>query len=117
LRTRSDDSLKAARVRTQPFWTDLSPSIPANLLGHPVYLSSAMDSVVTSGSADEVILFGDFRQAYVIVDRLGTTLAVNPMVVGSNRRPTGEIGFLGYWRNGADVLDQTAASGLKLLHL
>jgi HK97 family phage major capsid protein len=99
------------------FWTDLGPGIPSQLLGHPVYLSSAMDAVVASGSEDHVILYGDFKKAYAIVDRIGTSIAFNPFVVGSNRRPTGEVGWLAYWRNGADVLDQTSASGLKILHL
>jgi hypothetical protein len=37
-------------------------------------------------------------------------------VIGSNRRPTGEVGWFMYWRTGADVVDQTNASHFKLLH-
>ena len=40
-----------------------------------------MDSEVVSGSQDEVIVYGDFRAGYRIYDRLGLSLAVNPMVI------------------------------------
>jgi hypothetical protein len=43
-------------------------------------------------------------------------MAFNPFVVGSTRRPTGNAGWLFYWRTGGDVTDQTNASHFKLLH-
>jgi predicted phage gp36 major capsid-like protein len=50
-----------------------------------------------------VLLSGDFSQ-YAIVDRLGATVEHLPLLVGANRRPTGERGWFLYWRTGADVL-------------
>jgi HK97 family phage major capsid protein len=99
------------------FWTDLGGGQPPSLIGNPVYQSSAMDGTVTSGSDDNVLILGDFRQGYCIVDRVGTTLAHNPVVLGSNRRPTGEVGWLGYWRTGADVLDSATCDQFRILHL
>jgi HK97 family phage major capsid protein len=56
-------------------------------------------------------VLGDFSQ-YVVVDRVGMSIAFNPLVVGSNRRPTGEIGWAAFWRVGADVDN---ANGFRLL--
>ena len=98
------------------FWTDLGSGAPPNLIGHPIYESDQMDSTIVSGSNDDVLLLGDFRQGYCIVDRIGTFLTYNPLVIGSNRRPTGEVGFYGFWRTGADVLDSTCDQ-FRLLRL
>ncbi len=97
------------------FWADLGANTPSLLLGHPTYASSAMDGTIVSGSQDSVLLIGDFRQGYAIVDRVGTSIVAAPVVWGSNRRPTGEAGFYAYFRSGADVIDQTNASHFKLL--
>jgi HK97 family phage major capsid protein len=99
------------------FWVDLGGGLPAQLIGYPCYQSSVMDSTVVSGSEDNIMLLGDFRAGYRIYDRIGTTVAFNPLVVGgSGRRPTGEVGWFFYWRTSGDVTDQTNASHFKLLH-
>lgn len=98
------------------FWVTLGGGQPDMLIGYPVYESSAMDSIVASGSQDDLIVLGDFRNGYRIYDRLGATMAFNPFVVGSSRRPTGNAGWLFYWRTAGDVTDQTNASHFKLLH-
>jgi HK97 family phage major capsid protein len=98
------------------FWVTLGGGQPDRLIGYPVYESSAMDSIVASGSQDDVILLGDFRNGYRIYDRLGATMAFNPFVVGSSRRPTGNAGWLFYWRVAGDVTDQTNAQHFKLLN-
>jgi HK97 family phage major capsid protein len=97
------------------FWVTLGGGQPDRLIGYPVYESSAMDSTVVSGSLDYTVALGDFRNGYRIYDRLGATMAFNPFVVGSSRRPTGNAGWLFYWRVAGDVTDQTAASHIKLL--
>ena len=64
--------------------------------------------------ADDILLFGDVSQ-YRIVDRVGLVMLYNPMVMGSaNQRPTGQAGWFGYWRVGADV--QTS-NGFRLLKI
>lgn len=98
------------------FWVTLGGGQPDRLIGYPVYESSAMDSIVASGSQDDVILLGDFRNGYRIYDRLGATMAFNPFVVGGSRRPTGNAGWLFYWRVAGDVTDQSAAQHFKLLN-
>lgn len=98
------------------FWVTLGGGQPDRLIGYPVYESSAMDSIVASGSQDDVILLGDFRNGYRIYDRVGATMAFNPFVVGTSRRPTGNAGWLFYWRVAGDVTDQTSAQHFKLLN-
>jgi HK97 family phage major capsid protein len=86
------------------------------LLGRNVYEASAMEatsSFTSTASDDFAIVLGDFSE-YQIVDRVGATLALNPMVVGSSRRPTGQAGYLLWWRTGADVL---ATGAFQLLRL
>jgi HK97 family phage major capsid protein len=98
------------------FWVDLGGGLPAQLIGYPTYQSSVMDSTVVSGSDDNIMLLGDFRAGYRIYDRVGATIAFNPLVVGgSGRRPTGNVGWFYYWRTSGNVTDQTNASHFKLL--
>jgi HK97 family phage major capsid protein len=97
------------------FWQDFGGAQPSSLIGYPTFESSTMDSTTVSGSLDYLMLLGDFRNGYRIYDRIGAQLVYNPFVVGGNRRPTGNAGWLFYWRTGADVTDQTNASHIKLL--
>lgn len=97
------------------YWVDFGGAMPSKLIGYPTYLSSAMDTTIVSGSADYVLLLGDFRNGYKIVDRVGMQMRYNPLVIGSNRRPTGEVGWFAYWRTAGDVTDQTNASHFRLL--
>jgi len=51
------------------------------------------------------MVFGDFAQSFAIVDRIGGIIDTDPMVRGSNRRPTGQFGFFYFWRVGSGLLD------------
>lgn len=95
------------------FWADLGVATPSQLLGRPVYESSAMDSTIVSGSNDDILILGDFRK-YQIVDRMGLELVYNPLVLGSNRRPTGEVAWVAFWRVGGDCLDANAFRMLRV---
>ena len=95
------------------FWADFGDGTPSRLLGKAIRENSDMDSTIVSGSNDDVIVIGDFSK-YVIVDRIGTSIAYNPLVVGSNRRPTGSVGWFAYWRVGADTVDANAFRSLRL---
>lgn len=95
------------------FWTDLNADIPPLLLGKPVYEASSMDNTIVSGSNDDVLLFGDFSK-YYIVDRIGMEVLFNDLVLGSNRRPTGEVAWVCFWRTGGDCVD---TNGFRLLRL
>jgi len=97
------------------FWVDLGGGLPAQLIGYPAYQSSAMDSSIVSGSSDDVLVLGDFRN-YFIYDRLGIQIAFEPMVKGAGFRPTGHVGWWAHWRTGAGAsTEQTAA--FRLLRL
>jgi HK97 family phage major capsid protein len=95
---------------------DLGPGIPSQLLGRSTYQSSAMPAAPLSSataSSDDVLILGDFSE-YLIVDRVGMEVVYNPLVLGSNRRPTGEVGWAAFWRVGADV---TNADAFRLLRV
>lgn len=78
----------------------------AQIIGYPANESSAMPSVLTTGS--KIAVFGDFRY-YLIVDRIGMDIEVIPHLFGAtNRFPTGQRGLYAIWRNTAKVLDANA---------
>lgn len=91
------------------FWVDLGPGTPSQLLGVPVARSSSMTSSLSAATAstDNVLILGDFSQ-FLIVDRIGMETVYNPLVLGTNRRPTGEVGWACFWRVGSDVTDTSA---------
>jgi HK97 family phage major capsid protein len=93
------------------FWANLNPDTPEQLLGRSVYESSEMDSAITTGS--DLLLAGDFSE-YLIYDRIGMSLVYDPVVLGSNRRPTGQGGFFAFWRVGAGVTNANAFRVLQL---
>ena len=52
-----------------------------------------------------VLLLGNFN-AYYIVDRVGTQVIYDPIIRSTgNNRPTGQAGWFGFWRVGAEVAD------------
>ena len=93
------------------FWSDMNGPTPARLFGVPIFESSPMDSAVTTGS--NILVAGDFSR-YIVVDRLGITLTLDPMVLGPNRRPLGQSQSVAYWRTGGDCADVGAYRVLKL---
>lgn len=97
------------------FWTDLGGGLPPQLIGYPVYQSSDMDSTIVSGSTDDVLILGDFRN-YFIYDRLGVQVAFEPMVKGAGFRPTGHVGWWAHWRTGAGASAEQAAA-FRMLRL
>lgn len=85
---------------------------PPTLLGKPVHEASFMDSSVTTTADDYLAVYGDWSH-YVIADRIGTTVELVPHLVGANRRPTGQRGWLMWRRVGADVV---AVNAFRLLN-
>ena len=67
-----------------------------------------------TASNDDLIVLGDFKQGYYIVDRIGMSVAYNPLVIGSNRRPTGEVGWFAFWRVGARCVNADAFRMLRV---
>ncbi len=93
------------------FWANLGAGVPAQLLGRPVYESSAMASTVTTGS--NILLAGNFDE-FIIVDRVGMSIKYDDNVKGANQRPTGEVQWACFWRVGSDVGTANAFRVLKL---
>jgi HK97 family phage major capsid protein len=94
-------------------WATLGSAGPANLLGDPIFECSDLDGTINALADNYIMVAGDVRQAYTVVDRLGLTLVVDNMVLGANRRPTGQAGFFAYWRSGAEV---TVAAAARVLN-
>lgn len=94
------------------FWADLGMNTPPQLLGRPLYESSAMDDTVANGK--NIAILGDFRN-YLIADRIGMTVQYEPLVMGPSRMPTGEVGWFAHWRVGAGVLNPDAFRVLQIV--
>lgn len=87
-------------------WERLGNDVPPLLLGRPAYEASDMDTSISTGTVDHLLLFGDFSN-YVIADRIGTSVEFIPHLFGvTTGRPLGQRGWYAYYRVGADsVLD------------
>ena len=95
------------------FLTDLTGDSPAKLLGKPLYEVSNMDAAITTGD-DDILLVGDFSR-YVIVDRVGMSIEFIPhLFATANNLPSGQRGYFGFWRVGADVSDVNAFRILRI---
>ena len=86
-----------------PLLTD-GPGGPM-LLGKPVYESTSINGVNANGN--KVLVWLDASQ-YYIVDRIGMSVVYDPVVLGTNRRPTGQGAWYAFWRVGANVSTATA---------
>jgi HK97 family phage major capsid protein len=93
-------------------WAQLAADVPERLLGRPAAEAEAMDSTV-SGTNKKFLVFGDFSNAYVIADRIGTTVELVPHLFGASNRPTGQRGFFMYKRVGADSVNDGAFRALN----
>lgn len=78
------------------------------VLGYPWFEMSGMDSSITALSDNKFLVYGDWRH-YVIVDRVGFQVEVVPHLFNTaNNLPDGQRGFLGWWRTGADSVNDNA---------
>lgn len=98
-------------LRNIPKFTGSTQSIvddstdPPRMLGKPFLESTSIVGVFTTGS--KVLVYGDWTQ-FVIVDRVGMSIVYDPVVLGANRRPTGQGAWYAFWRTGSDVTTATA---------
>lgn len=95
------------------FLTDLGGGQPPQILGQSLYQNSGMDNSVTALADNKILAYGDMRK-YKIRDRLGMTVQFIPVVMGSNQRPTGKVGWYVRWRNGARLVDTAAVQVLNV---
>jgi HK97 family phage major capsid protein len=83
-----------------------------DFLGRPKVEWSTMGTGATTGT--KLIIGGDFRTGYKIVDRLGMSAELIPHMLGSNRLPLGVRGLYVYWRTGAGVVAVNAFRYLEV---
>jgi HK97 family phage major capsid protein len=75
------------------------------MLGKPFLESTSVLGTFTTGN--KVLAFLDAKQFY-IVDRIGMSIVYDPIVLGANRRATGQGAWYAFWRVGSDVSTTTA---------
>jgi HK97 family phage major capsid protein len=90
------------------------PTRDGAFLGQPkVEWSTMVSTTTTTGS--KIIIGGDFKAGYTIVDRIGMTAELIPHLFGAtNRFPTGQRGIYAYWRTGANVVVANAFRYLEV---
>lgn len=104
------------QLRNLPKFTGSTESIVDDsgpvprVLGKPLYEST---SVPATAANAKVLAFLDGRQFY-IVDRVGMSVLYDPVVLGANRRPTGQGAWYAFWRTGSDV---SVAAAVRVLQL
>lgn len=94
------------------FWTSLGNGTPERLLGYRAFEASEVDD---SGDIDAaateqnfVLFLGDWSR-YIIVDRVGMQVELVPHLFATgNNRPSGQRGLIGWWRTGAESIDDNA---------
>lgn len=99
-------------------WTQLGDGTPERLLGWAAAEHSEVDDVLdldAGATADNFVLFvGDWSK-YVIVDRVGMTVELIPHLFATgNNRPSGQRGLIGWWRTGAESIDDSSFRVLSI---
>jgi HK97 family phage major capsid protein len=74
--------------------------------------ANMVTTTTTTGS--NIGLFADFKQAYAVVDRVGLSVELLPLLVGTNHRPTGQRGVYAWWRVGGSALVENMARFLQV---
>lgn len=98
-------------LRNVPAFTGATTSIVNDsgpvptMLGKPFLESTSILGTFTTGN--KVLAYLDATQ-YYIVDRVGMSVVYDPIVLGANRRPTGQGAWYAFWRVGGDVSTATA---------
>ena len=91
----------------------LQPGQPGQLIGYPARTASGMeDDYTTTGNL--ILLFGDFSNGYIIVDKAGMSIEIDPHVRDGNGAWTGQRALLAVYRNNAMVLVDNALRCLKV---
>lgn len=97
-------------------WVDLGSGRPPQLIGYPARELSTMDTATTSGK--KILVFGDFKTGFLIVDRVGMNMELVPQLFQQATAgtgvgmPTGQRGYYCWWRNNSMI---RAAAALKML--
>lgn len=88
-------------------WVDLGNGRPPQLIGYPARELSTMDTATTSGK--KIMVFGDFKTGFLIVDRVGMNMELVPQLFQQATAgtgvgyPTGQRGYYCWWRNNSMI--------------
>lgn len=94
-------------------WVQLAADRPGTILGRPAYGNPQVDGTYGSGE-NYVLAYGDVREAYTIVDRLGMAVELHSLLGSSNNLPNGMRSLYAYWRTGARVVNSGAVAVLNV---
>jgi len=102
------------------FWATLGDGTPSRLLNHtivesPSVTSAAGTGTASSGTASAQLVFGAWDN-YLVVDRIGMSVLFDPMLKGTGASanvPTGQQGWLAFWRYGGGVTTPNAFRWLQ----
>jgi HK97 family phage major capsid protein len=61
-------------------------------------------SIATGTPGESILIAGDFRVGFRIIERIGMTVELIPLLMGAGFTPTGQRGLYCYWRNGCGVV-------------
>lgn len=93
------------------FTKNLPESWAETLLGKSVYENTHFPDFTGTTGAENRLVVGDFSN-YLIVRNGGMSVELLPLVVGANRRPTGQRGWFAYTRVGGNSVNDL---GFRLL--
>lgn len=113
------DVIRQAGAERNTFLVDLGGATPTRLIGYPLAedenMADASQIDDTKSEDNPVLLFGDFKAGYLIVDRVGMAVEYVPHVFHTdNNLPMGVRGWYAYWRVGAGLINSKA---LKVLNV
>ncbi len=95
-------------------WVTGDPSGAQRLTGKLMRESSEMDGTITATAGnDPVLIYGDLSRFYVVDRAGGSRLELIPHLMGANRRPTLQRGFILWGRTGSGLVDSNAVRVLR----
>ena len=93
------------------FWgqtQDFSQNVSSAILGKSSYEASDMSTALSSVT-NPAFVYGDFSNGFVIADRVGMAVEFVPLLMSTgNGLPNGKRGWYVHYRNGSDVVNNTA---------
>lgn len=102
--------LGAGQVGDASIWAyGIADGNPDRLLGKPAYEASNMVDAMTEGEL--LAIYGDFKY-FLIVDKIGMTVELDPHVRDGNGKWTGQRALLMHYRNSSKILADNAFRAL-----
>jgi HK97 family phage major capsid protein len=84
-----------------------------SILGKPFQEVSTISNKITTKN-EKVLVYGDIESAYKIIDRVGMSIELAPLIFGTGGTPTGQRGLYAHYRVGAGVVAPHAVQVLKV---